>query len=156
MAAAAAPLGWPATTSTTRATRTNAAAAANTAAAADAPFGQINFNLFCFVACVEINYTQPTNTRAFHFLALSSTHARPRSCASGAQRPKDCQLKKKRASCTRARERKGGETESGCGGAAEPAAASQDDALEPKTHGTKIMNAPVTSQRPPAAKKRRG
>jgi hypothetical protein len=86
-------------------------------------------NFFCFAACVEINYTQPTNTRVFHFFSAR----RPRSCASGAQRPKDCPLKKNASKLhARAREKKrGGQPESGCGGAAEPPAASQDDALEP-------------------------
>jgi len=94
-------------------------------------------NFFCFAACVEINYTQPTNTRAFHFFSAR----RPRSCASGAQRPKDCPLKKN-ASKLHAREKKrGGQPESGCGGAAEPPAASQDDALEPTL--------PALTARPP-------
>jgi hypothetical protein len=39
--------------------------------------------------------------------------------------------KKKREQVAREREKKGGQPESGCGGAAEPPAASQDDALEP-------------------------
>jgi len=39
--------------------------------------------------------------------------------------------KKKREQVAREREKKGGQPESGCGGAAEPPAASHDDALEP-------------------------
>jgi hypothetical protein len=102
-------------------------------------------NFFCIATCVEINYTQPTNTRAFHFFALSAQ--RPRSCASGAQRPKDCPLKKReQVARAREREKRGGEPESGCGGAAEPLAASQDDALEPT----------LTARPPKAFKKKRG
>ena len=92
-------------------------------------------NFFCFAACVEINYTQPTNTRVFHFFSAR----RPRSCASGAQRPKDCPLKKN-ASKLHAREKKRG-------GSRKAAAAGRRS--RPPRRTTTLLSQPLPPARPP-------